>query len=81
MYKVIIELFFKLVNVFIVSELRKCSSLGGDDKMSLVMNKVHELGKQYGVSSRCFPVSKWFKLLLCLQKLIDVLYGCNKCIF
>lgn len=50
------ELIQQIWNSIIESELRKSSSLVGDDKMALVMNKVHELGKQYGVSSRCFPV-------------------------
>lgn len=48
------DLIHQIWNSIIESELIKCSD---DDKMSLVMNKVYELGKQYGVSSRCFPVS------------------------
>nr|CAD7455399.1 unnamed protein product [Timema tahoe] len=40
----------------IESELRNCGSMSGNDKMSVLMNKVKYLGQEYSLSPRCFPL-------------------------
>nr|CAD7578934.1 unnamed protein product [Timema californicum] len=43
----------------IESELRNCGSMSGNDKMSVLMNKVKYLGQEYSLSPRCFPLGKF----------------------
>ncbi|KAJ4448862.1 hypothetical protein ANN_00253 [Periplaneta americana] len=40
----------------IETELRSCMSIGPNDKMTVLMDKIKSLGQEYAGSPRCFPV-------------------------
>ena len=50
----------------IETELRICTVIGPNDKMTVLMSKIKSLGQEYAVSPRCFPVRKYlhFRLLI-----------------
>lgn len=43
----------------IETELRTCTSIGPNDKMTVLMSKIKALGQEYAGSPRCFPVREY----------------------
>ncbi|XP_046658271.1 nuclear pore complex protein Nup155 [Homalodisca vitripennis] len=65
-----LDLIQRIWDNIIQDELRKSTSLAPEDKVGVVLAKVKELGTQYLVSSRCFPVAylMWqLEQLSCLE--------------
>jgi len=42
------------------NELRACTSIGPNDKMTVLMGKIKSLGQEYVGSPRCFPVRELY---------------------